>query len=64
MEEAGDDDELIDREEKQASGGINLEIYKIFLKAVNSAFYVVIVFGAFVLAQIAVSGSEYFVSQW
>lgn len=57
-------DELIDREEKQATGGINIEIYKMFLKAVNSTCYVAIVMSAFVVAQVAVSGAEYFVSQW
>lgn len=55
---------MLDREEKQAVGGINIEIYKMFFKAVNSSCYVAIVIAAFIVAQVAVSGAEYFVSQW
>lgn len=41
-----------------------MKIYKTFFQAVNSGVYVVVVGVFFVLAQLASSGSDYFVSQW
>lgn len=61
-EDLGED--LIDRKESQATGAINFEIYKMFFKAVNSSCYVAIVMVMFIVAQIATSGADYFVSQW
>lgn len=45
-------------------GAVSFKIYKTFFKAVNSAVYVAVVAVFFVLAQMASSGSDYFVSQW
>lgn len=56
--------DTIDREEKQKSGGISFKSYKMIFSAVDSAIFVVVVMVTFVAAQIAVSSTDYFVSRW
>lgn len=56
--------DMVDRTEKAAIGAVSFKIYKSFFKAVNSSFYVAIVALFFILAQLTISGSDYFVSQW
>lgn len=57
-------EEILDRKESQEAGKISFEIYKTFLRAVNSPCHVAIVLIMFVVGQVAVSGADYFVSKW
>lgn len=57
-------EEPINRKEIQAAGAVSFAVYKMFFKAVNSSFFVAIVMLMFVLAQLATSGSDYFVTEW
>lgn len=57
-------DELNDRKETQSSGAVKWLTYKMFFKAVHSSVYITTVIILFVLAQIAATGCEYFLSAW
>lgn len=56
--------DAIDRKEKQKSGSISFKAYKMILNAVDSTKFVAIVLVAFLVAQLAVSATDYFVSRW
>lgn len=58
------EENLNDRKEVQATGAIKVKTYKAFFNASQSHLFVVIVFIAFVAAQFAWSGGDYFLSAW
>lgn len=53
-----------DRKELQSIGAVKFDTYKDFFGAVRSTAKITIVFVMFILAQIAASGSDYFLKEW
>lgn len=53
-----------DRKELLVTGSVGIGVYKKFLKAVDSVVFPVIVIFGLILAQLAISGADYFVSRW
>lgn len=56
--------DIIDREEKQKSGGISLKTYKLMCDAVNNTAFVAFILVVFIAAQLAVGATDYLVSRW
>ncbi|XP_031639018.1 multidrug resistance-associated protein 4-like [Contarinia nasturtii] len=53
-----------ERKELQKSGSITFSIYKTFVQSAHSSCFVFIVFVLFIVAQLAWSGADYFLSEW
>lgn len=53
-----------DRNEQQAIGAVSWTVYKSYFQSVNNRFYIVLVMILFILAQLGLSGLDYFVAQW
>ncbi|XP_059610916.1 ATP-binding cassette sub-family C member 4-like [Phlebotomus argentipes] len=61
----GQDDSVVEEEkETQAIGSVSLSVYKAYFKTVDSFCLILFVFAVFVLTQVAISGTDYFVAQW
>ena len=58
------EDDTDKRKEIQASGSIKFSTYKTYFQAANSTFAVIFVIILFVVAQIAWSGSDFFLAEW
>lgn len=58
------EDDPNDRMEHQKTGSIKFSTYIAFFKAAHNGIFVLFMFSAFVAAQFAWSGSDYFLSEW
>lgn len=54
----------VDRTERSTEGSVNWDVYGKFLQAVDNRFYVIAICVMFVMAQVAVSGVDFFVTIW
>uniref|UniRef100_A0A1B0EXV1 Uncharacterized protein n=1 Tax=Phlebotomus papatasi TaxID=29031 RepID=A0A1B0EXV1_PHLPP len=58
------DTHVEEEKETQAIGSVSLSVYKSYFKSVDNLCFILFVFVAFILSQIAISGTDYFVAQW
>lgn len=57
-------EDIDERQETQAVGAVSLKIYAAFIKSIEAKWYVTFVATMFILAQLAVSGIDYYLSLW
>ncbi|XP_061388505.1 probable multidrug resistance-associated protein lethal(2)03659 [Musca vetustissima] len=53
-----------DNKEQQAIGSVKLGVYLSYFKALESSFFLFIIFGLFISARIMLNGVDYFLSRW
>uniref|UniRef100_A0A1B0DCY7 Uncharacterized protein n=1 Tax=Phlebotomus papatasi TaxID=29031 RepID=A0A1B0DCY7_PHLPP len=62
--ESKDNEELEEEKEEQAVGSVKWTVYLAFFKFVRNKCMIITTLSLFVLAQLAMTGTDYFVAQW
>lgn len=60
--ELEDDDQ--DRVEQQSRGAVSWSVYKQYFNSVDNSFYIVGIIVLFILAQMGLTGLDFFVAKW